>query len=288
MRISQPGGGVLTGWFRRKDGKGRVRPAGVWPLTHVFERIAFVASETEEAETARQRLAALYGNVKPEDADVIVALGGDGLMLQALHAFMNAGKPIYGMNRGSVGFLMNEFREDGLLERLHASIATAIRPLTMVTVDHAGERREARAINEVSLLRETYQAAKIRISIDGKVRLEELICDGVLVSTPAGSTAYNLSAHGPILPIYAPLLALTPISPFRPRRWRGAVLPNRSEIVFEILEPEKRPVSASADFVEIRSVARVEIREDARSRSLILFDSDHSWDERILNEQFRY
>jgi NAD+ kinase len=288
MRISQPGGGVLTGWFRRKDGEGRVRPAGVWPLTHVFERIAFVASETEEAETARQRLAVLYGNVKPEDADVIVALGGDGLMLQALHAFMNAGKPIYGMNRGSVGFLMNEFREDGLLERLHASIATAIRPLTMVTVDHAGERREARAINEVSLLRETYQAAKIRISIDGKVRLEELICDGVLVSTPAGSTAYNLSAHGPILPIYAPLLALTPISPFRPRRWRGAVLPNRSEIVFEILEPEKRPVSASADFVEIRSVARVEIREDARSRSLILFDSDHSWDERILNEQFRY
>jgi NAD+ kinase len=253
-----------------------------------FDRIAFVASETEEALDARTTLAALYGDVDPSDADVIVALGGDGLMLQTLHAFMNTDKPIYGMNRGSVGFLMNEFRVDSLRDRLTNSLVTAIHPLNMTAVDAAGLTHSAKAINEVSMLRETYQAAKLRITVDERVRLDELICDGIMVATPAGSTAYNLSAHGPILPIHAPLLALTPISPFRPRRWRGALVPNRCQVVLEVLEHEKRPVSAAADHTEIRDVVRVTIREDHKQRSLILFDRDHSWDERILAEQFRY
>lgn len=253
-----------------------------------FDRLAFVASETEEAEAARATLAGLYGDVPPEEADVVVALGGDGLMLQTLHRFMNTDKPIYGMNRGSVGFLMNEFRVDALRERLSESVVTAIHPLIMTAVDGTGASHAARAINEVSLLRQTYQAAKLRIAIDGKVRLEELVCDGVLVATPAGSTAYNLSAHGPILPIHAPLLALTPISAFRPRSWRGALMPNRVTVVIDVLEPGKRPVSAAADHNEIRGVVKVTIREDHKQRSLILFDRDHSWDERILAEQFRY
>lgn len=253
-----------------------------------FDRLAFVASDTEDAEAARRTLAGIYGEVPPEEADVIVALGGDGLMLQALHRFMNTDKPIYGMNRGSVGFLMNEYRADALRERLASSVVTAIHPLIMTAVDAAGASHAARAINEVSLLRQTYQAAKLRITIDGKVRLEELICDGVMVATPAGSTAYNLSAHGPILPIHAPLLALTPISAFRPRSWRGALMPNRVSVVIDVLEHAKRPVSAAADHNEIRNVVKVTIREDHKQRSLILFDRDHSWDERILAEQFRY
>lgn len=248
--------------------------------------IAFMASPSDEAEAARQRLIARYGEVVPDKADVIVALGGDGLMLQALHSFMDTDKPIFGMNRGSVGFLMNEYNEDDLPGRLRRAVATAIHPLAMTATDIAGTVHSAIAINEVSLLRQSHQAAKLRISIDDKVRLDELICDGVLVATPAGSTAYNHSASGPILPIYAPLLALTPISPFRPRRWRGALLPSRARVLIETLEADKRPASACADHHEIRDVVRVEVRENARSRGLVLFDSNHNWDERILTEQF--
>ena len=190
-------------------------------------KIGFIASGVDETREAHARLTARYGSVRPEEADIVVALGGDGFMLQTLHAFMNTGKPIYGMNCGSVGFLMNEFAEDGLPERLAAAVETVVHPLAMRATDADGTRHKAFAINEVSLLRQSYQAAKLRIAIDGQVRLDELICDGVLVATPAGSTAYNLSAHGPILPIYAPLLALTPLSAFRPRTWRGALLPDR-------------------------------------------------------------
>jgi NAD+ kinase len=250
--------------------------------------IAFIASGVDEARAAQERLARHYGGVQPEEADVIVALGGDGLMLQTLHAFMNTGKPIYGMNCGSVGFLMNEFHEDRLPERLAAAVSSAIHPLSMHATDAAGTSHQAYAINEVSLLRQSYQAAKLRITIDGHVRLEELICDGLLVATPAGSTAYNLSAHGPILPIYAPLLALTPISAFRPRTWRGALLPDHVEVRIDALEAAKRPVNAVADNVEFKSVVTVIVKQDKTAESLILFDPDHSWDERILSEQFRY
>jgi NAD+ kinase len=250
--------------------------------------IAFIASSAAEARAAQKRLSSTYNAAPPEQAEIIVALGGDGFMLQTLHAFMNSGKPIYGMNRGSVGFLMNEFREDDLLQRLDAAVATEIHPLTMSARDAKGRMHKANAINEVSLLRQSYQAAKLRILIDGKVRLEELICDGILVATPAGSTAYNLSAHGPILPIYAPLLAMTPISAFRPRTWRGALLPDHVEIRIEALEASKRPINAVADNVEFKSVVEVTVSEDKASKSLILFDPDHSWDERILSEQFRY
>ena len=213
---------------------------------------------------------------------MIVALGGDGFMLQTLHANMNSGRQIYGMNRGSVGFLMNEFKPGDLQERIAAATSESIRPLEMTAVNVEGRVYKAYAINEVSLLRQSYQAAKIRISVDGRVRLEELICDGVLLSTPAGSTAYNLSARGPILPLDAPLLALTPVSPFRPRRWQGALLPNNSSVSLEILEPEKRPVNAVADHNEVKSVVSVTIAEAKNSTVTILFDSDHSWDERIL------
>ncbi|GGF85241.1 NAD kinase [Azorhizobium oxalatiphilum] len=253
-----------------------------------FERIAFVASQTSEAEAARARLIQRYGAVDVEDADVIVALGGDGLMLQSLHRFRDRSLPIYGMHRGSVGFLMNTFREADLHERLAQASHVVIHPLLMETVDAAGERRTALAINEVSLLRQTYQAAKLRISIDGKVRLEELICDGVLVATPAGSTAYNLSAHGPILPLGTALLALTPISPFRPRRWRGALIPDRATIQITVLEADKRPVSAVADHQEVRDIVEVTARLDQSSSMDMLFDPDHGLDERILREQFIY
>jgi NAD+ kinase len=200
---------------------------------------------------------------------------------------MSTGKPIYGMNRGSVGFLMNEYRPDGLIERLQAAKIETIHPL-LATVTNEDGQHSSHAINEVSLLRQSYQAAKLRIRIDGKVRLEELICDGLLLSTPTGSTAYNLSAHGPILPINAPLLALTPISAFRPRRWRGALLPNHAHVVIDVLEKEKRPVNAVADHVEFKSVSEIAIEEDRNVSSLVMFDRDHSWDERILAEQFRY
>ena len=250
--------------------------------------IAFIASSVDEARQALERLVARYGSVEPEQADVIVALGGDGLMLQTLHAFMNTGKPIYGMNCGSVGFLMNEFREDDLPERIVRAIPNTVHPLRMDAVDAAGTEYHAYAINEVSLFRQTYQAVKLKITIDGKVRLEDLICDGILVATPAGSTAYNMAARGPILPIYAPLLALTPLCPFRPRTWRGAVLPDRVVVRIEALETDKRPVNAVADNVEFTSIVTVTIAQDNTAESLILFDPDHSWDDRILTEQFRY
>lgn len=253
-----------------------------------FEKIAFVASDVPEARAALDRLQSCYGNSAPGEADAIVALGGDGLMLQTLHRFMNDRIPIYGMNRGSVGFLMNEYREDDLKERLAAAEISRIYPLSMIAYDRAGKAHKALAINEVSLFRETYQAAKLQISVDGKVRLEELVCDGVLIATPAGSTAYNLSAYGPILPINAQLLALTPISPFRPRRWRGALLHNDAKISIKALEPDKRPVSAVADHFETRGVVSVEVEQARNVELYMMFDSGHNLDERILAEQFRY
>ena len=215
----------------------------------------------------------------------MVALGGDGFMLQTLHAFTAKAKPIYGMNRGTVGFLMNEYHQGDLLERLAAAERAVIHPLKM-TAHTTSSAVDARAFNEVSLLRETRQAAKIRILVDEKPRISELICDGVLVATPAGSTAYNLSAHGPILPIDADLLALTPISAFRPRRWRGALLPHRAVVRFEILECAKRPVSAVADDFEVRDVIAVDVAEDRSISMTMLYDAGHNLDERILAEQF--
>jgi len=253
-----------------------------------YARIAFVASPMPEAQEARTRLAQRYGDTDPSDADVIVALGGDGLMLQTLHTFMKSGKPIYGMHRGTVGFLMNEFRLDGLAERLAEAKTTLIHPLVMRARDARGIEHEAYAINEVSLFRQTYQAARLRILIDGKERLPELVADGVMVATPAGSTAYNLSAQGPIIPINAPLLALTPISPFRPRRWRGALLPDTAHVAIEVLEADKRPVAAVADHDEVRAVRAVEIRMDHTIAIPMLFDPGHNLDERILREQFGY
>jgi NAD+ kinase len=254
----------------------------------VVEKIAFVASNTPEAEEALKRLSGRYGNVVPEEADVIVALGGDGLMLQTLHRFMDAHIPIYGMNRGSVGFLMNEYREDGLPERLARAKSNMIHPLRMRATLKDGTSAKALAINEVSIYRLSHQAARLRLSVDGEVRLEELVADGVLVATPAGSTAYNLSVHGPILPINASLLALTPISPFRPRRWRGALLPSSARVTIEVLEPEKRPVSAVADHTEFRNILKAEIAEERGIGLRLMFDPGHELDERVLREQFRY
>lgn len=250
--------------------------------------LAFISADNSDACEAAAKLVALYGQSPVEQADVVVALGGDGFMLQAIHENMDSGRSIYGMNRGTVGFLMNEYCETDLHERIAAATAETIRPLVMDATTADGQTISSRAINEVSLFRQSAQAAKIRISIDGKVRLDELICDGAMLATPAGSTAYNLSAHGPILPLDAPLLALTPVSPFRPRRWRGALIPNRSIVKFEILEGDKRPVNAVADHTEVKSVATVSVRESRNSTVTLLYDSSHSWDERILTEQFRY
>jgi NAD+ kinase len=255
--------------------------------THL-KHIAFVASDVPEAERARRRLAKRYGDARPEDADVIVALGGDGFMLATLQRFMNSGKPIYGMHRGTVGFLMNEYSEKALKERLAAAHVSVIHPLLMRARDAAGRVHRHRAINEVSLFRQSYQAARLRILIDGEERLAELVADGILVATPAGSTAYNLSVQGPILPIGAPLLALTPISPFRPRRWRGALLPDRAQVTIEVLEAGKRPVAAVADHDEVRSVRSVDIALDHDTTMHMLFDPGHSLDDRILREQFGY
>jgi NAD+ kinase len=255
-------------------------------MTARFTAISFIASETPEAQAALAKLADRYGNADPATADVVVALGGDGLMLQVLHRFLGTGKPIYGMNRGSVGFLMNEFRERGLTKKLEAARRSVVHPLAMHALDQDGTEVEAKAINEVSLLRRSYQAAKLRISVDGQVRLDELVADGVLLATPAGSTAYNLSANGPILPLDAPLLALTPISAFRPRRWRGALLPHRARVRFEVLECAKRPVSAVADDFEVRDVTAVDVVEDRSLSMTLLYDAGHNLDERILAEQF--
>ena len=240
---------------------------------------------TGEAAEALAALRRRHDDAGPEQADVIVALGGDGFMLQALHTFLGKGKPIYGMNLGSVGFLMNEYREEGLLERLALAEQAVVHPLRMRAHTRQGVT-EALAFNEVSLLRETRQAAKIRVIVDERPRIAELICDGILVSTPAGSTAYNLSAHGPILPIDAALLALTPISAFRPRRWRGALLPHRARVRFEMLESAKRPVSAVADDFEVRDVSAVDVAEDRSIAMTMLYDKGHNLDERILSEQF--
>jgi NAD+ kinase len=253
-----------------------------------FKRIAFVAGTTPEAREAYERLQGRYGNAEPKDADVIVALGGDGLMLQTLHKFMDSGKPIYGMHRGTIGFLMNEFSLDRLAERLEAAQITVIHPLVMRARDAAGRVHEHRAINEVSLFRQGAQTAVLRILIDGQERLAELFADGVLVSTPAGSTAYNLSVQGPIIPINAPLLALTAISPFRPRRWRGALLPDKAKITIEVRDAEKRPVAAVADSDEVRSVRRVDVEMNHAVSIDLLFDPGHSLDDRILREQFLF
>ncbi len=248
---------------------------------------AIVASDTREARDALARLESRYPTVAPEAADVIVALGGDGFVLETLHRYLERDTPIYGMNRGTIGFLMNLYEEDDLPRRLGRAETVTLHPLAMTARNMAGDTIDALAINEVSLLRQSRQAARLRLSVDSVVRMEELICDGVLIATAAGSTAYNLSAHGPIVPMGAPLLALTPISAFRPRRWRGALLPNTTRVVIEVLDPDKRPVSATADFSEVRDVARVEVREDTTTALRLLFDPEHALEERIIKEQFQ-
>ena len=250
------------------------------------DRIAFVASDAPEAQRGLEDLMARHGQADPARAEIIVALGGDGFMLQTLHRFLDREVPIYGMNRGTVGFLMNAYSEDDLLERLARAEDATLHPLRMKAKRGDGAVHDALAINEVSLLRQTRLAARIRISIDGRVRLEELICDGVLVATPAGSSAYNLSAHGPIVPLGADILALTPISAFRPRRWRGALLSNAAHLRFEILEPERRLVSAVADMNEVRDVVEVGVEEAGEVSLHLLFDPEHNLEERILTEQF--
>jgi NAD+ kinase len=249
-------------------------------------RVAFVATDTPAAQAGLAELKARYAEVPPEEAEIIVALGGDGFMLESLHRYLDRKVAIYGMHRGTVGFLMNAFEAEGLIERLQRAQPVQLNPLEMTAIDRSGRSWKALAINEVSLLRETRQTAKLRIAIDGVVRLEELSGDGVLLATPVGSTAYNLSAHGPILPLGAGILAMTPISAFRPRRWRGALLPHAARVVFEVIEAEKRPVSATADYTEIRDVVRVAIRETSDVSSTLLFDPEHNLEERILNEQF--
>ena len=251
-----------------------------------FKTIGFVASDAPKPQRAIKNMRRRYGERDPETADVIVALGGDGFMLETLHRFICRDVPIYGMHRGTVGFLMNSYNEFDLTERLERCEPTVLHPLRMMAEGVGHSRHEALAINEVSLLRETRQAAKIKILIDGRERVPELICDGVLLSTPAGSTAYNLSAHGPIVPVGAHVLALTPISAFRPRRWRGALLPSAARVRFEIIESMKRPVSAVADYAEVRQVTAVEVIEDRDVKLNLLFDPEHNLEERILHEQF--
>ena len=248
-------------------------------------RLHFVATAVPEAQSALANLRQQYDDAGPDKADIVVALGGDGFMLQTLHGFLSRGKPIYGMNLGTVGFLMNEYNEAELPERLAKAERAEIHPLRMRATT-AEQCIDGLAFNEVSLLRQTRQATKLRILVDGKVRISELICDGVLVATPVGSTAYNLSAHGPILPIDSDLLALTPISAFRPRRWRGAVLPYRAKVRFEAMEMDKRPVSAVADALEVRNVLAVDVAEDRSVAMVMLFDAGRNLDERILTEQF--
>lgn len=253
-----------------------------------YDRIAFVATTVPQAQAALKELTQRHGNCAPEDADIVVALGGDGLMLQTLHRHMHDGKPIYGMHRGTVGFLMNEYAATGLLERLAAARESVIHPLLMRAADVHGAVHLHHAINEVALFRQTFQAARLRILIDERERMPQLIADGVLVATPAGSTAYNLSVQGPILPINTALLALTPISAFRPRRWRGALLPDSAHVTIEVLEGDKRPVAAVANHGEVRDVRRVEVLSDKTISMRMLFDPGHSLEERILSEQFGY
>lgn len=249
-------------------------------------RIAAVASDHPRAREALAAIEKRYPTVAPEDADVLVVLGGDGFMLHTLHEQVERDKPLYGMRLGDVGFLMNRYADDDLPERLARAEEVSLNPLRMEAECAGGKVHRGRAINEVSLLRQTNQAAHIRILINGRVRVEKLVADGVLVSTAAGSTAYNLSAFGPILPLGTEAVALTPISPFRPRRWRGAILPAAAAIRFEILAPERRPVSATADYDEVRNVTAVDVQLDREIRHRLLFDPEHSLEERILNEQF--
>jgi NAD+ kinase len=250
------------------------------------QRIAFVASDAAAAQEALLQLQQIYGGTPPEVAEVIVALGGDGFLLETLHRYTELHLPIYGMHRGSVGFLMNGYDPGGLPERIGRAVPVRIHPLEMRARDMAGTEHAALAFNEVSLLRETRQTAKIRITIDDVVRVDELSADGILVATPVGSTAYNFSAHGPIIPLGAGILALTPISVFRPRRWRGALLPHAARVHFDILEAEKRPVSAVADYTEVRDVLAVTVRETREVELTLLFDPEHNLEERVLKEQF--
>ena len=248
--------------------------------------VAFRASETEVAEAARRSLVDRYGDAALEEADVIVALGGDGFMLQTLHRTMTVDKPVYGMNCGTIGFLMNEFGEEDLAERLSAAEEAVLNPLAMRAETVSGEIHDALAINEVSLLRQGPQAAKLAVHVDGRMRMRELVCDGALVCTPAGSTAYNYSAHGPILPIGSQVLALTAVAAFRPRRWRGAILPKTATVRFEVQNAAKRPVMADADGRSVRDVRSVEIRSEDAVRHRILFDPGHGLEERLIREQF--
>ncbi len=249
-------------------------------------RITFLASEGVTAQAARTKLVALYGNVEPQAADVIVALGGDGFMLKTLLQMQAFSAPVYAMNRGTVGFLVNSFNEDNLLQRIELAEEEIINPLSMRAMDRSGNLHQALAINEVSLLRTGPQAAKLKISIDGRPRLTDLVCDGAMVATPAGSTAYNYSAHGPILPIGSEVLALTAVAAFRPRRWRGALLPKNAEIRFDVLEPEKRPVMAEGDSGAVRDIDWVTVRSEAKIEHRILFDPGHGLNERLTSEQF--
>jgi NAD+ kinase len=249
-------------------------------------KIAFTASDAPVAQTARAALVGRYGNVGVERADIIVTLGGDGFMLQTLHETQELAAPVYGMNRGTIGFLMNEYNASNLVERLQAAVEEEVNPLSMRATGVDGKTHEALAINEVSLLRGSAQAAKLRITVDGRLRMEELVCDGALVATPAGSTAYNYSAHGPVLPIGSDVLALTAVAPFRPRRWRGALLPKTATVRFDVLEPEKRPVMAEADSRSVMNVTSVVIRSDSSVVHRILFDPGHGLEERLISEQF--
>ncbi|WP_329740476.1 NAD kinase [Dyella sp. A6] len=249
-------------------------------------RFAFVASDTSVAQQARRKLVERYGDVPATDAEVIVALGGDGFMLRTLHAHRELEIPVYGMKLGRVGFLMNKHRLDGLPERIGRAHEAVLYPLQMRVTDARGEVHQALAFNEVSLLRQSNQAAHLEVKLNEAVKLPNLICDGVMVATPAGSTAYNLSAHGPILPLDANVLALTPISPFRPRRWRGAILPHRTRVSLRVLDPGKRPVSATADFLEVRDVRAVDVEQAAAQGVRLLFDPEHNLEQRILDEQF--
>ena len=248
----------------------------------------FLASNNVDAQKKKEILEKKFGSNSADSADVIIVLGGDGFMLEVIKNQMDKNLPLFGLNYGSVGFLMNTVNDEDLIQRLDSSQSIKIKPLSMIAKTTDGSEHSAIAINEVSLLRETHQAAKIKISIDKNIRLEELVCDGVLLSTPSGSTAYNLSAHGPILPINADVLALTPISAFRPRRWKGAILNSNSEVKFEIIDNKKRPVSVVADSTEFRDITSVTIKQDSQKSVQLLFDAQHSFEERILNEQFKF
>jgi NAD+ kinase len=256
-----------------------------------FQAVALLASQTERAQAAHRSLRDLHQWAPLEEADAVVVLGGDGFMLHTLHHMLERGlvKPAYGLNLGTVGFLMNRYREGAAIsERLHKARTLSVAPLVMKAITQGGREFTFRAINEVSLLRETRQTAKIEVAVNGKIRIPELACDGILLATPAGSTAYNLSANGPILPLDSQLLALTPISPFRPRRWPGAILPDRYDVRFRVLEPDKRPVAVVADQKELRDVAEVSVEVDSERSLPLLFDPGHSLDERIVAEQFMH